>query len=175
MSIIHNILIAANAIIVTGGSQLAGGANSVQEFNSQLTKAKAMRVAGQAIFLSLNVFLLLCVLHTIRECKREKTSGAVHPTLWLLLASWPFLFVRGIYGVLSAVLPAFNYFEPDNYTADGLSKAFVVSEYILGTTMEWVPCALLMLTYVTSRNDPKKVDLEELHNQPSDSERIAMK
>lgn len=31
----------------------------------------------------------------------------------------------------------------------------------MGTTMEWVSCALLILTYYTSRNDPKKGDLKE--------------
>jgi hypothetical protein len=37
----------------------------------------------------------------------------------------------------------------------------VISEYVLGTSMEWTACALLMLTYATSRNDPKSADLKE--------------
>jgi hypothetical protein len=139
---------------------LAGGHNSVQDFNSNMVTAKAMRTAGQAIFLTINVFLLYCIVDTIRQSRREKPGKGTHPTLLLLLATWPFLFVRGLYGVLSGVLPAFNYFNPNNYGETGLLDSFVISEYIMGTTMEWTSCTLLMATYLTSRNDPKKADLE---------------
>jgi hypothetical protein len=30
----------------------------------------------------------------------------------------------------------------------------------MGTTMEWTSCTVLMLSYVTSRGDPKKADLK---------------
>jgi hypothetical protein len=156
MTIIHNLLVVGNAIIISGGSLLAGGHQSVSQFNSNLLSAKVMRTVGQAIFLTINAFLLYCILRTIQECRRE--HNAVHPTLRILLATWPLLFVRGIYGVLAAVVPAFNYFNFDNYDATGLKDGFVISEYILGTTMEWTSCAFLMLTWVTSRNDPKKAD-----------------
>jgi len=43
----------------------------------------------------------------------------------------------------------------------GLTASFVVSEYILSTTMEWLSCLLLMLTYVTSLNDSKKGNMTE--------------
>ena len=85
----------------------------------------------------------------------------VHPMLWILLCVWPLLVARGVYGVLSPVVPAFNYFSVSNYDENGLKNAFVVSEYLLGTTTEWTSCALLMLTYVTSRNDPKRADFEK--------------
>ena len=70
--------------------------------------------------------------------------------------------MRGLYGILSGVLPAFNYFNPDNYGPTGLKDSFLVSEYIMGTTMEWTSCTMLMLTYFTSRDDEptKKGDLE---------------
>ena len=61
---------------------------------------------------------------------------------------------------MSGVLPAFNYFNPDNYGDKGLKDSFLASEYVMGTTMEWVSCSMLMATYITSRNDPKKADLE---------------
>jgi hypothetical protein len=163
MSVIHNLLIGANSIIITGGSLLAGGASTARDFNPNETAAKAMRLTGQAIFLSINAFLLYCLCDAIKQCKRE--SGKVHPTLWILLVTWPLLFTRGIYGVLSAVLPAFNYFNPSNYNEEGLTDAFVVSEYILGTTMEWTSCALLMCTYITSRGDPKKEDVDKLREK----------
>jgi hypothetical protein len=162
MSIIHVLLIAANSIIIIGGSQLAGGLQSAQDFHNVITRAKAMRAAGQAIFLSVTVFLVYCIYDTIVQCKRDR-SGKVHPTLWVLLAVWPLLFIRGVYGILSGLLPAFNYFSPTNYDEHGLKSAFVISEYILGTSMEWSACALLMFTYVTSRGDPRKVDLGQMN------------
>jgi hypothetical protein len=157
MSIMHYWLIGANAIIVAGGSLLAGGR---QYFEQNFSKARAMRVAGQSIFLAINVFLLYCIYDSIIQFRRER-GGAVHRTLLLLLAVWPLLFVRGLYGILSSVVPIFNYFSPSNYGAHGLTVGFVVSEYILSTTMEWSSCALLMLTYITSLDDPKKGDLKQ--------------
>ena len=182
MAVMHNLLIAANAIIITGehrshsiifvfkyiyhsffnigGSLLAGGANSAKDFNSNLLTAKIMRTVGQSVFLSINIFLLYCIVDTISQARLENPNKRTHPTLLILLAIWPCLFVRGLYGVMSGVLPAFNYFNPDNYGDKGLKDSFLASEYVMGTTMEWVSCTMLMLTYITSRNDPKKADLE---------------
>lgn len=118
-----------------------------------------MRVTGQSVFLAINAFLFYCITDTIKFNHRNSHDGkGVHPTLYLLLAAWPLLFVRGIYGVLSGVVPSFNYFNPDNYGPDGLTDSFVIREYIMGTTMEWTSCTLLLLTYFTSRRDPKKGD-----------------
>lgn len=140
---------------------LAGGSQNVDQFHKNLPTAKIMRTVGQAVFLAINAFLLYCITDAIKSNRRNSYNGkAVHPTLYLLLAAWPLLFVRGIYGVLSGVLPAFNYFNPDNYGADGLTDSFVISEYIMGTTMEWTSCTVLLLTYFTSRRDPKKGDFE---------------
>jgi hypothetical protein len=157
---------------VSGGSLLAGGHNSVQDFNSNMVDAKAMRTTGQAIFLTINALLLYCIVDTIRQSRRENPGQGTHPTLLLLLATWPLLFVRGLYGVMSGVLPAFNYFNPNNYGDTGLLNSFVISEYIMGTTMEWTSCALLMATYLTSRNDPKKADLEMSKDKAAESEGV---
>lgn len=159
MAIIHNLLIGANAIIIAGGSQLAGGTKN-QDLSTVLAKSKVLRTVGQSIFLSINAFLFFCIIYTVHQCRRQQ-SGKIHPTLLVLLAVWPLLFVRGIYGILSGVLPAFNYFNPNNYGAVGLKDSFVVSEYILATTMEWTSCALLMLTYITSLGEQP---LEPLRN-----------
>ena len=139
---------------------LAGGSNSVKDFDSNLLTAKIMRTVGQSIFLAINVFLLYCILDTIRQSRLEKPNKRTHPTLLILLAIWPCLFIRGLYGIMSGVLPAFNYFNPDNYGQTGLKDSFLASEYVMGTTMEWVSCTMLMLTYLTSRNDTKNADLE---------------
>jgi hypothetical protein len=146
---------------------LAGGHNSVRDFNANLSTAKAMRTTGQSIFLAINAVLLYCILSTIRQSRRESETPtkSTHPTLLILLAIWPLLFVRGLYGVLSGVLPAFNYFNPGNYGEAGLKDAFVVNEYVMGVAMEWSSCALLMATYITSRGDPKKADLEMYHGK----------
>jgi len=168
MGIMHWFLIAANTIIIVGGSQTAGASARLQsgewtysQFTDSLNRAKIFRTTGQAIFLLINSLLLFSIVRTIRQWKRENPTKGVHPTLWVLLMAWPLLFVRGIYGVLAGVLPTFNYFAPQNYTATGLSNSFVISEYILGTTMEWASCVLLVLTRYTSRNDPPKQPLKE--------------
>jgi hypothetical protein len=61
---------------------------------------------------------------------------------------------------MSGVVPRFNYYDPNNYGETGLTSSFVISEYIMGTLMEWVSCTLLMLTYFTSLNDSGMADLE---------------
>jgi hypothetical protein len=162
MTLIHWLLIGANSIIIAGGSQLAGvsGSTDVAEVDATLHRAKILRTVGQSVFLAINTFLLYCVLDSIRSSKREN-GGRAHPTLWILLVCWPLLFVRGIYGILGGVLPAFSYFNTNNYGEHGLKTSFIVSEYILSTTMEWTSCALLMLTYVTSLNDPPLEPLKE--------------
>jgi hypothetical protein len=154
MAIIHNLLVVANSIIIVGGAMLAG--RTQQQFEANLPTARDMRVTGQSIFLAINTYLLYCILSTIREFKSDHPERSVHPTLYLLLAAWPLLFVRGLYGILSSVVPQFNYFSFSNYGPNGLTDAFVVSEYVLSTTMEWTSCALLMSTYITSLHDPKK-------------------
>ncbi|KAF5379458.1 hypothetical protein D9615_006612 [Tricholomella constricta] len=161
MALMHYFLIAANAIIISGGSQLAGGHDNVKSFDAGLSDAKIMRTVGQSIFLTINCVLLLCIFQAMHQYRRENPGGKMHGTLYILLAAWPLLFVRGLYGILSGVYPPFNYFNPDNYGDHGLTDGFVISEYILATTMEWASCALLMFTYVTSRNDPPKAPLEE--------------
>ncbi|KAG6909512.1 hypothetical protein DXG01_017069 [Tephrocybe rancida] len=158
MATMHYFLIVANAIIISGGSQLAGSVTNVEEyFQKDVNAPKVLRTTGQAIFLTINALFLFCILHAMRQYRREHPGGKMHPTLYILLAAWPLLFVRGLYGILSGLYPPFNYFYFGNYTSHGLSDSFVISEYILSTTMEWTSCSLLMFTYVTSRNDPPKL------------------
>jgi hypothetical protein len=169
MTYMHYFLIAANAIIISGGSRTAGASARLQSgefdeaaFNKILNEAKIYRTTGQAIFLTINGLLLLCIIKTMRQYRAEQgPAKRMHPTLWILLITSPLLFIRGIYGVLAGIVPTFNYFAPQNYTAHGLSDGFVISEYILGTTMEWVPCVLLVATKWTSKGDPPKGELKE--------------
>jgi hypothetical protein len=133
-----------------------------QQPNRNIPAAKWQRVVGQALMLIVNIFLLYCVVETIRQSRRENPGKRTHLILLLLLATCPLLLVRGVYGVMSGVLPAFNYFNPDNYGESGMTSSFVISEYIMGTATEWISCTLLMLTYFTSLNDPEVDDLELL-------------
>jgi hypothetical protein len=157
MAIIHHLLAAANIVVIAGGSVLAGV--DPAEFNQHMPTAKGLRATGQAIFLAINIFLLLSIISVIQQSKREHPGKGIHPTLTILLATWPLLFVRGLYGLLAAVVPTFNYFDQSNYGEMGLKNYFVISEYTLSTTMEWASCTLLMATYITSRSDPKEVTL----------------
>ena len=139
---------------------MAGGHQTVQEFRGNLGNYTAMRAAGQSVFLVINIFLLYCVVDSIRTWRLENPDKATHPTLLLFLATCPLLFVRGLYGVMAGLVPAMNYFYWKNYGPTGLVDSFVISEYLMATTMEWSSCTLLMLTYLTSRNDSKKDDWE---------------
>jgi membrane-associated HD superfamily phosphohydrolase len=157
MAIVHHLLIAANALIIAGGSIVAGA--DLEALNKNMPTSKGLRATGQAIFLMINIFLLFCIFNVIQQSKRDHPGKRIHPTLLILLATWPLLFIRGLYGLLSAVVPTFNYFDPTNYGDAGLKSSFVISEYVLSTTMEWTSCALLTATYITSRNDPKEATL----------------
>lgn len=86
-----------NILVIAGGAILAG---SFSDPTADVTTAKALRTAGQAIFLVINVAFMLCVVRAISQSRKE--TGRIHPTLYLLLLVWPFLLVRGVYGILSA-------------------------------------------------------------------------
>ncbi|KAG5350049.1 hypothetical protein C0989_000477 [Termitomyces sp. Mn162] len=159
MAIMHYLLVAANALIVAGGSSLAGAQRSLEVYNERLHKAMIMRTVGQAIFLAFTMLFILCVLYTMWQYHHEKSRGKMHLTLVILISAWPFLMVRGVYGILSGVYSPFNYFFPGNYAKDGLKTSFVISEYVLSTAMEWSTCSLLMLSYITSQDDPPKPPL----------------
>jgi hypothetical protein len=160
MFFVQFFLNSANGLIIGGGSLLGSGISStttLEMFQLHLLRGvtpKAMRGTGQALLLCLNLFMLYCVIDAMRQWRRERPDRPVHPTLQILLIAGSFLVVRGVYGVLGAVLPAFNYFSPNNYDEGGLTQKFLISEYLLGATMECLACLLLMYTYFTSRDDP---------------------
>ncbi|GLB34622.1 hypothetical protein LshimejAT787_0201870 [Lyophyllum shimeji] len=160
MTLMHYFLIGANAIIIAGG------------VNNSRDTGRIMRTVGQSIFLTVNTILLACIFQAMQQYRRERPGRKMHPTLYVLLAAWPLLCVRGLYGLLAGIYPPFSYFNPDNYDANGLTDAFVISEYILSTTMEWASCVLLMLTYVTSRNDPPLPPLKEQSNGGKDNSMV---
>lgn len=69
-----------------------------------------------------------CIIYTIKQSRREVPSRPFygHPTLLILVLTWPFLGVRGIFGVLQAVLTKLNYYYPGNYNETGFIDQFVI-------------------------------------------------
>jgi hypothetical protein len=111
MVFFHSVLILANAAIVVGGSYLAGADYSdpnLPDTKRRLQISKITRTAGQSVFLAGNAALLIIILVTIRNNRRDGDSrrkkGTVHPTLWLLFIAWFPLIVRGIFGILQAAV-----------------------------------------------------------------------
>lgn len=185
LALVDWMLIAANAIIISGGSLSSAAYTdkdlSPSQARSRLNASKAMRAAGQAIFLAVNTALLGCLAATIhqhrhhrhdhktaqigdtpRDEKVEEEPNAssrprrwyAHPTLLLLLLTWPFLAVRGGFGVAQALLPDLNYFNSEVYDANGLTQQFVIEETCFVTMMEWISAAILASTYFTTRSRP---------------------
>ncbi|KLO18545.1 hypothetical protein SCHPADRAFT_936044 [Schizopora paradoxa] len=154
MSIMHWFLIGANTMIIVGGTMLSNSMNSNGDdlpTQQDLNTSKALRLAGQSIFLAINLLLAFSIARTFRMSLRE--LGFVHNTLKLLALAWPFLIVRGVFGILQATLTEFSYYNIDNYDAKGLKRSFIVAEYLLATLEEWCSCAILMSTFLASRHD----------------------
>ncbi|KAL8290320.1 hypothetical protein RQP46_002578 [Phenoliferia psychrophenolica] len=137
---VHWTLVAANSIIISGGSLLSSALSNETPDPNKVKSGKSMRVAGTAMFLFLVQVFACFAIHSYRK-KGDRT-------LLLILLTWPFLTVRGVYGIISVELSEYSYYNPDVYNSDGgMSSKFLVGEYVLGTLMEWISCGLLLATY----------------------------
>lgn len=115
---IHWALAAANGIIIAGSSILAGAIDPDKASPSKEHLGKVLRalacvffsapaadmtatgVVGTAIFLTLvQAFLLIAIQSYRRHGDR---------TLAIILLTWLFLTLRGIYGIITVVMPAFS-------------------------------------------------------------------
>ncbi|BGP43941.1 hypothetical protein JCM10449v2_007998, partial [Rhodotorula kratochvilovae] len=142
LATVHWALIAANALIISGSSVLAGtiGEEDGADLQDRERRGKALRVAGTAVFLVIvQGFLLLC-LHAMRRHGRDRT-------LALVALTWPFLTIRGVYGIVAVVLPAYSYSSAAAYTSTGFTSRFLAGEYAMGTAPEWIACGLLLATH----------------------------
>ncbi|CAK7893655.1 hypothetical protein CAAN1_08S00474 [[Candida] anglica] len=145
-AIFHTILIPANAILIAGGTMLTGmDADQLATHSSKLMTSKLLRCIGQSIFLAETVILVLLTLYVF---KREKVTSY---TMYALFAAYPFLLVRGAFGVMSIFLDKMNYFLMSNYDENGLSSYFVACEYTMATTMEFIAASILMSNYYMTR------------------------
>lgn len=135
----HLILIPANVFVIAGGSMLAGLTGDDLKNQSKIHTSEGLRTTGQLLF----VFMTLCAIFlNIYVYTKERVRN--HITISVMCAS-PFLFVRGIFGVISIYVTAMNYFETSNYTNGGSSSRMVtIYEYVLSTTMEFIVACLLM-------------------------------
>lgn len=97
---VHSILIPANAIIIAGGSFLAGDAGEdPTDFNNT---AKILRSIGSGIFLGVTLFYNGCVIKTFLDSRKERRG--VHPTLPILAIVGAFLIARGLFGLLQSAV-----------------------------------------------------------------------
>ena len=145
---VHQLLIAANALIIVGSTLRNDdndNAQSPADFR-QPTQAVALRATGQAIFLAINLGLIGCIVATVmqvREQDRRRAASASeavgkgfrvggkgvtwygHPFLLLLLATAPFLITRGVFGVCQSVIHSLNVsFTPELFRDVSLTVCF---------------------------------------------------
>jgi hypothetical protein len=59
--------------------------------------------------------------------------------------------IRGIFGLLQALVDQVNYAHPDAYGSsfDGFTSTFIVCENVLSVLPEWTACCLLCATIFT--------------------------
>ncbi|KAA8898991.1 hypothetical protein TRICI_006415 [Trichomonascus ciferrii] len=151
----HFFLIPANALVIAGGSKMAGVKPDDSDYDKQIQTAKGLRGAGQAMFVLEVIIVLLTALYLL-----FKRNIRVYMVYACFVAWFP-LFIRGIYGILSVFLQKLNYFDLSNYTASGISSTFLATEYILGTTMEYIAALCLISTYFI-RNPHKRKEAENV-------------
>lgn len=144
--VFHLLLIPANAIIIAGGTMLTSVNPQDINTSSKVHTSKALRTAGQAIFLLQTAIAISAAVF-----------GAMFENLWhtvsikaVFLAA-PFVTVRGIFGVMSIYIKSMNYFDIGNYSKDGLTSKFVIYEYVLATTMEFIAGVIYVGTYYLER------------------------
>jgi hypothetical protein len=153
-------MIASNILIIYGGSSVAG--KTIEELNADPSTrniARICRTVGQAMFLCLTLVVIGLSYYSYYV---EKVTDSYH--IQAVMFSAGFLIVRGIFGVLSIYISAMDYYFFDNYSQNGLKPGFVVAEYVMGTTMEFVVGSLFIAAYYYTaykqNSDVERKDLE---------------
>lgn len=155
----HFLLIPANVLIIVGGTMLTSVDPEEINTSPKVKTSKAMRSAGQAIFLLQTILAIAAAIH-----------GALYENLWQTNAikavffAAPFVTVRGIFGVMSIYIKAMNYFDISNYSAHGLNSNFVTYEYVLATTMEFIAAIIYIGIYYVERAKGKENDSGSLES-----------
>lgn len=160
--IFHYLLIPANVLVIYGGTSVSG--MTLEELANNPTKeatAKGCRTAGQAMFLSLT---LVVYWYALDMYYRQKVR---QPELTVMWFTFPFLVLRGVYGIMLIFIPVMNYFDMSNYTSHGTKDTFIILEYCLATTPEFITAALLIGVYYyryyrMPESDVEAIKLEEV-------------
>lgn len=152
----HYLLIAANALLVAGSAMLSGmTAEELDLEANKVTTSKGLRATGQIIFLVLTIGVAGLTYYNYYYKKLHTRA------MGCLIASFPFLLIRGIYGVLSIFIDDMNYLVITNYFSGAAHRKLTIYEYVLSTTMEFVAALILLNTYwirSPSRSDTKPSD-----------------
>ncbi|WWD19424.1 hypothetical protein CI109_103884 [Kwoniella shandongensis] len=174
MTIIHWTLIWANTIIIVGGTRATGTDVNSVNFWKRLHDSEIMRAVGQAVFLAINVLLAVFLYLSARQdrnpqgtlprgwshflrverdhgatdaANRQHTPQKISPDLLVLMVAWPPLVIRGIFGLLQALVPKINYSNPQAYASlSGFTRLFTAMENVFAVLPEWLACCLLCTT-----------------------------
>lgn len=153
-TIFHLLLIPANAFIVSGGSLLAG--QKVGDMDpSKVNTSKALRTTGQVIFL-LQTCVAIGLAVYVYFVEKLK-----HSNIYSIFLVSPFIVVRGIFGILSIYIKDMNYYDISNYTAEGFHTKFIIYEYVLATTMEFITGCIYISNYYFDSRTYKTVHSDE--------------
>lgn len=148
------IIIPANALIVSGGSILAGQKIDDIDHN-KVTTSRALRTTGQVIFLLQTGIAIGFAVYVYN------VEGLRHSNIYSIFLVSPFILVRGIFGILSIYVNDMNYYDISNYTAEGFHTKFVVYEYVLATTMEFITGCIYISNYFFDTRTTKKFQSDE--------------
>ncbi|EMG49658.1 hypothetical protein SBY92_004471 [Candida maltosa Xu316] len=156
-TVFHALLIPANAFIISGGSMLTGqGIDNIDQ--NKLHTSKALRTVGQIVFLAQTLMAILLAVYVYFK------EGLRHHNVYAIFLVAPFLLVRGIFGIMSIYVNEMNYYDMRNYSEDGLKPKFVVFEYVLAATMEFIAGSIYISLYYfdkTKKNENGDILVEE--------------
>ncbi|RCK62457.1 hypothetical protein Cantr_09268 [Candida viswanathii] len=162
-TVFHMLLIPANAFIIAGGSILAGQTPGDSD-PTKVSTSKGLRTSGQVIFLVQTIMAIALAVYVY------VVEGLRHCNIYSIFLVAPFILVRGIFGIMSIYVHDMNYYDVSNYTAEGFHTKFVIYEYVLATTMEFVTGCIYVSNYYFESRTSKKVDSDGDDEKVSDSE-----
>ncbi|CAN3356738.1 hypothetical protein DICA3_C05270 [Diutina catenulata] len=141
-TIFHWSLLPANILVVYGVTILGRLTPAEVAANPGLqSRSEGCRAAGQAMFLCLTLTVFTLSLNCYFRQKVRQ------PELYVIWFAFPFLLCRGIYGVISVFVPAMDLFDRRNYTINGAKTEFVIMEYCLAITTEFITAVMLVGVY----------------------------
>lgn len=131
------VLFVANIFLIYGGC-------TSQKVNSK--RSSLARKTGQTLILTQLALVigLSCYIYFKEHVKTYLVKA--------VMISSPFLVVRGIFGLLSLYVDSMDY-----YRTTGLHSNFIVQEYLMGITMEFVVASLLLTGYFLDKRYTKVI------------------